>query len=323
MLTNTRIRTCAALGAAGALALGSLSLAAPAQAEGTDGSSLCNRQVPGNPDAPQTHADAWLEEHGTAPRAYDMWRGAGGQPKLVQQNQGSTDYKLTIPGTGTEQKPAPDGKYQVKIGNNLCGESMLAESKGGILDLSGAESFDQLPGNLMVQVPGRVADDETDPENPAYVSPETGEPSDEPSLRIGATYSPAENTLAVMPTQEEVSWGYPNGIPAMRAGSFDTMTINPQSTLPISEDGDYQVDVTYRDAPTGKGETVTLDAQITQDEHGQLQIKSKDFKTLPTGRYALLIHDVQNRTGQQVFFSVADPDMYPDDPELHLYGDPW
>lgn len=327
MQTHTTGLTSFARPAAGglaALALGISTVAgigAPAaHAEGSGAAVRTASQATGQGSG---NRDAWLEKHGTAPLGYTSGRATG--PLLspvAQHGLGSTAFDLRMPSQEShEPVPAPDGTYQVDVGDGSTGEQNYVDVRDGVADLGDNQTLKTAAGSEMVQFKGPVLEGATggNPDEPQFVGSD-GNPSTLPQFHAGSVYS-AEKTLATIRTQDSMNNTGPHGVYTENEG-FDAITFNPESTYALPDGDQPKVKVTYQNAETKKPVTIPTNATFGKSEQGELQLKGGVLPELPSGRYTFTFTD---REGTDMSFSmmVGDPNRAPETGDSPMYALPY
>lgn len=276
-----------------------------------------------NTAANSQNRTAWLEHYGTAPLGYTSGRGTGPTWSPVsQQALGSTSFQLRVPDAETHQPvAAPDGTYQVDVGDGSTGQKDLVEVRDGVADLGDNATLKAAKGSEMVQFQGPLLNGDTDENSgqPRFLGSD-GKPSELPQFHAGTIYS-AKTTMAPLLDQDAINNSGPHGVLTKNEG-IDAITINPESTYVLPDGDQPEVNVTYKDAATQKPVTVPTGATFGKNDRGELQLQGGVLPQLPSGRYTFSFTD---REGTEINFymMVGDPNRTPEAGDTATYDLPY
>ncbi|MCT1357255.1 hypothetical protein [Rothia kristinae] len=218
---------------------------------------------------------------------------------------------------------APDGQYDVKIGDGTCGQTQVFPVKDGVLDLSEHPLIAQDLGHQMVQIRGPVTPEfaEGAAGGPIYLDPD-GKPSSAPQLEMGTVYSNGADLEPVM-TEENAHQTRVLGVPVRQIGleSLTVGAVDPRTAAEVVEQNP-QVDITYRDSVTGNAVTVDAGTTWKQDGPTAAVLEGGVLPQLPSGRYTLSYRD---SAGEQhrMFLLLGDDDRDPRAADQQLYSLPY
>lgn len=319
-------RTIASAAAAAMLGIGVLGASAvPAQAAPAGGTGLCQAPTDAGSPGAEPNEGQWLEGHGTAPAAFTLPHPAGQFGAFEQNGVSSPKFEVKVPaGAGDSTLVnAPDGQYDVKIGDGTCGQTQVFPVKDGVLDLSEHPLIAQDLGHQMVQIRGLVTPEfaEGAAGGPIYLDPD-GKPSSAPQLEMGTVYSNGADLEPVM-TEENAHQTRVLGVPVRQIGleSLTVGAVDPRTAAEVVEQNP-QVDITYRDSVTGNAVTVDAGTTWKQDGPTAAVLEGEVLPQLPSGRYTLSYRD---SAGEQhrMFLLLGDDDRDPRAADQQLYSLPY
>lgn len=266
---------------------------------------------------------AWLEQHGTAPLGYTSGRGTGPTwSPVIQQGLGATSFQLRVPDPENHLPvAAPDGTYQVDVGDGSTGQKDFVEVRDGVANLGENATLKAAKGSEMVQFQGPLLKGASgeNPDEPRFLGSD-GKPSTLPQIHAGSIYS-AETAMAALPDEESMNNSGPHGVYTENEGN-DAITFNPESTYVIPEGDHPEVNVTYKDAATQKPVTVPTEATFGKNQAGELQLQGGVLPQLPSGRYTLSFTDREG-TEMNFYMMVGDPNRTPEAGDSAMYDLPY
>ena len=296
-----------------------------AQAAPAGGAGPCTVTTSGDEQAAEHNGSAWKDEHGTAPVGHTYSEGAGRSGTFAQEGPGAETFRLSVPSADAERSAqevdAPEGVYEVLIGDGECGTVTQGRVEDGVLDLSGEQLLSGKRGDQMVQVRGPLTEEAAEGaagDEKRYVGRD-GSPSEFPQVEAGTGFS-AEKTLSLLVSAEAVQAGSPHGVPTYRTG-LEKLTFNPSSTAADPAETNAPVQVSYRDARTGDLVTVDSGASWSRNSAGETTLEGGVLPELPSGRYTFSYVDEEG-DDVKFFVMLGDGEQHgtPDNP---LYADPF
>lgn len=266
----------------------------------------------------------WKAAHGTAPIPFSGLPAAGGMSEKVMQTAPGSDRFRIESGLKDHMGvgPAPDGKYEVKIGNGLCGTDLTASAADGILDLSQAQDFiAEAHGQLMVQVKGPLNPDAATNADRPYLDLMDRPTKDIPALAQGGIAYDSSNLTVPVDSAGNSARDKSTGLPVHDVGT-DDIPLMTTAPLPVPNTANISVDASYRDAATGEVVTVPHAAYLGRNAQGQVSIQQGQLADLPSGRYTFSFTD-DDGAYHQVVVLLADGNHQDVPGESQLYSDPF
>lgn len=238
--------------------------------------------------------------------------------RLTQKEPGSTEFTFKVRGDHGMVN-APDGKYQLSVGDALCGQMTTVTVKDGKVDASGNDAIRQAAGQQIVQVRGPLLDDDeaAKPENALtpYVGTD-GKPSHFPSINAGATYLADQHLAMAFDDGTRTPVQATTGLQSMITGAKN-VEVSDFGTGVLPDSGPVPATLSYTDAETGK--LVTVDSGNLVKDGSRWTLDNDIVSKLPTGRFWLTVHGKDGQE-QKMFFMIGDPSNGVEDAPLYDYA---